>query len=49
MLIHNTSKKRDLIICFEGYDKQWTIAPGEDKLIMPFNPMGADEDGDRHD
>lgn len=43
MLIHNTSKDKPLLICFEGYDREWTIAPGESKQIMPFNPIGADE------
>ncbi len=42
MLIHNTSKNKPLLICFEGYDRQWTIAPGESKRIIPFNPIGAD-------
>lgn len=43
MLIHNTSNHYDLIVRFEGYDKQWTIAPGESKRIVPFSPVGADE------
>ena len=46
MLIHNTSKERDLVVCFERYDKQWTIAPGESKRIIPFSPMGADVEGE---
>ncbi len=43
MLIHNTSKDKPLQISFEFYDKKWTLAPGESKQIMPFNPMGSDE------
>jgi len=42
MLIHNTSKNRNLKICFEGYDQHWTIFPGESKEIIPFTPIGAD-------
>ncbi len=41
MLIHNTGKT-DLVIWFQFYDHQWTIAPGEAKPITPFQPDGAD-------
>lgn len=46
MLIHNTSKDKELIIEFEGYDRQWTIAPQECKKIIPFNAFGADTEQD---
>lgn len=44
MLIHNTSKNKKLTICFEGYDKQWTVLPGDSKEIIPFNPINADKE-----
>lgn len=41
MLIHNVGKT-DLRICFERYDRHWTIKPGESKRIIPYQPDGAD-------
>ena len=42
MLIHNTSRDKDLVVEFEGYDRRWTIAPQEQKKIIPFTPIEAD-------
>ena len=43
MFIHNTSRKYPLKIRFEGFNREWTIAPGGSKRIIPFDPVGADE------
>ena len=43
MLIHNTSRRHPLKITFERSHREWTIAPGESKRIIPFDPSGADE------
>lgn len=49
MLIHNTSRKYPLKIRFERCNREWTIASGGNKRIIPFDPSGADEIKSRRD
>lgn len=43
MLIHNTSQ-HPMKIKFERFNAVWTIAPGEEKYIIPYCSNGADEE-----